>query len=127
MGLVGAVPLDWEAVPHCSKDLLNGVAWDSGLGCGDSRYCLISEPLHRYLIQDDTLFRMQSAVIHSHLTEGTGMVLGKLRRVSLTQTNRSGMKPTPILRMSLPKMGFDLGVVRRLRRLAGSRRASSPS
>ena len=23
------------------------------------------------------------------------------------------MKPTPILRMSLPKMGFDLGVVRR--------------
>ena len=67
----------------------------------------ISEPLHRYLIQDDTLFRMQSAVIHSHLTEGTEVVLGKFRRVSLTQTNRTPM------RMSLPKMGFDLGVVRR--------------
>ena len=73
----------------------------------------ISEPLHRYLIQDDTLFRMQSAVIYSHLTEGTGMVLGKLRRVSLTQTNRPGMKQTPILSMSLPTMGFELGVVKR--------------
>ena len=36
--LVVAVPLDWEAVPHClgAKNLLNGVAWDSGLGCCDS-------------------------------------------------------------------------------------------
>ena len=70
---------------------------------------------------DDTLFRMLSAVVYSYTVilqkEGTGVVLGKLGRVSLTQANRPGVKPTPALRMSLPKMRLDLGMIRRPRGL----------